>query len=614
MIYGTQDFAQLLKEIIKDGRRHDLYDLTRQHAKEMSVHIEGEKPLYLLERVRPREDEDVKTYRIENYEPTTKAGADKAIKIVCKGFNPSLWSINFKDKSTEAEELERYTMENYPVYNSIIDWNKDVLLRKMLADPNGLVAVKPERIPGSDTEPVDPIMVVYGSCAVWYYDKDCFLICTSHGTMEHGDHMYQNENDKKLSCTFDYYDRTQYVNFTATYDASDKSIEIDEHEAYTHAGSKIPVWFLGGESKGLDNGRVMYRSYFSAALPHWNLAVVHESDLLGAYIGHLHPQKYEMAEECAYSEMIDGVSCGCRQGVIRFKGPENKLMQKDCPQCQGSGLVTVKSPYQTYLFSKSKLEDTNGLGIMPAGYITVPTEATAMLEERTEKMIQKGMWSINMDIEEKIGENQSGVAKTIDRSAQNDTLYDIHSRVFGVHINNEYYFIDMYKNRVKLSSTGKSSKNLPEVNAPVKFDLLTTSELTYNYKVSKDSGLDRNILRLNAINIIKSENGSTPDVKNYLIAMIDLDPLYGMDSEEIDLGVTKGVIRKVDWTIHNNIKPFVDRAMIEDKNFLAKPKDQQIELLETYGNELIKSEQPRVDAAMIIPDFDNEDNDRQNAA
>src|SRR5690606_31545428 len=123
---------------IKDDLRHDLYEQTVEHAKAMSVHINGEKPLYLLERARPREDEDVKAYRLENYEPTTKAGADKALDIVSKVCNPILSTIQWKEQTPEAAELEQYTSEYYPIYNSLLNFNKEVILKKMLADPNGI--------------------------------------------------------------------------------------------------------------------------------------------------------------------------------------------------------------------------------------------------------------------------------------------------------------------------------------------------------------------------------------------------------------------------------------------------------------------------------------------
>jgi hypothetical protein len=603
MIYGSQEYAELLLAIIKDGLRHDLYEQTCDHAKKMSVHINGDKPIHLLELNRPREDEEVKDYRLENYEPTTKAGADKAIKIVAKGFNPNLYSIVWKDKSKEAEELEQYTLEYYPNCNSIVNFNKDVVLRKMLADANGLIAVKPEDVPEDDTEELQPVTVVYGSPCVWYYDRDHYLICVK-----------EREEDKTRIYEFEYYDKTQYVNFEAWYDASNKEIVQQElYPPYKHNGGKIPVWFLGGESKNLDNGKVLFQSFFSAALPHWNLAVKHGSDLMASIIGHVFPQKYEVAEECAYSEMVDGLNISCRAGKIFYKGKGKEMHSRDCPQCQGSGLVSVKGPLNSYLWNKEKLQEGPGLSILPSGYINVPIDSTEFLDEYTEKMNQKAMWAINMDIEEKIGENQSGVAKTIDRSAQNDTLFDIHSRIWDVHTNNEYYFINMYRNGVAAESTGKEkSKFLPEINKPTKFDLLTTAELINNFEVSKRSGLDRNILRAQAIAIIKSENGSTPDMKNYQIAMVDLDPLYGMSLDEIDLGVSKGVIKKTDWATHDNIKAFVDRALEEDKNFLTKKKSEQLLTLETFANELIEAEKPRVDEAvlMTVPD----DDDQQNAA
>jgi len=601
MIYGTQEYAELLKAIIKDGLRHDLYDLTVEHAKEMSVHINGDKPLYLLERNRPREDEEVKAYRIENHEPTTKADADKAIKIVCKGFNPSLYSIEWKDKTTEGEELEEYALEYYPNCNSIVNFNKDVLLRKMLADANGLVAVKPEYIPDDDTEKIKPVTVVYGSSCAFYYDRDHYLFCVK-----------EYEEDKTKIFEFEYYDKKQYLNFEAWYDASEKVIEIRELIApYNHNGGKIPVWFLGGESKNLDNGKILYQSFFSAALPHWNLAIKHGSDLMASIIGHIFPQKYEVAEECAYRENYEGLNLSCRGGKIHYPGAtKGTHYDKPCPQCFGTGLVSVKGPLQTYQFLKEKLMEGTGLNLPPVGYIDVPIDSTKFLDEYTDKMQKKALSAINMDIEEKVGANQSGEAKAIDRTAQNDTIFDIISRVFDVHTNNEFYFMNMYMNSVKADSTNREGdqKFLPEVNKPTHFELLTSAELIYNYNVSKTAGLDRNMLRTQAINIIKSETGSTPDMKNYRIAILELDPLYAFTVDEIDLGVSKGVIKKTDWAIHDNIKAFIDKAMAADKAFLAKDKQAQIAVLDVFATELIEAEKPRIDEAAMTLSFDQQQN------
>src|SRR5690606_29531227 len=202
--------------------------------------------------------------------------------------------------------------------------------------------------------------------------------------------------------------------------------------------------FLRGKSKSVGNGDIWYESFVSPALAHWNLAVIHESDLLGAYITHMHPQKYELAEECNYQWKWEGMMYPCRGGKIIYGGKDGKS-EMECPHCRGTGYHAVKSPYGTYQFNKEKLSSGEPLGLTPVGYITVPVEATKLLEDRTREMNKKAMWALNMDVEDKVGENQSGVAKVIDRSGQQDTIFTIGSVVFDVHLPNQFYFINKYK-------------------------------------------------------------------------------------------------------------------------------------------------------------------------
>lgn len=590
MVYGTQEFAERLKAIIKDGYRHSLYEQTVEHAKEMAVHIYGDKPLFLLERSRPREDGDVTTYRIENYEPTTKAGADKAIDIVGKIFNPSLYTINFKEQNAESKELQQYTLEYYPNYNSIATYDKEVLLRKMIADPNAVLAIKPSEVPELDTERIKPVSIIYGSCNIWDYEKDYFLIFDREETIRGTTYHY-----------FYYYDKTDYIEFSVFFNPANETVVTNVEDQYRHSFKEIPVWFLRGKSKCLDNGQIFYESFFSSALPDWNLAVIHNSDLLGAYINHLHPQKYELAEECNFKFKFEGREYPCRGGEVRYpgKGTESEIME--CPHCLGTGYSTVKSPYGTYQFSRSKLEEGAPSGLMPVGYITIPVEATKMLEERCEKLMQKGMWAINMDIEDKVGENQSGVAKVIDRSAQMDTLATISSVIYDVHLTNQYYFTNKYMFSIEASSANKKEdKNLPEINKPTQFDILSTSELINNFAVASKSGVDKNYLRLKAIEIANRDLSTSPDVRLYLVTSLNIDPLYGFTQDEISLAVNQGVIRKVDWTIHENLKPFMDRAIIENKKFLTLRKPEQLVILEKYAMELINSEKPRVDESTAL--------------
>lgn len=592
MIYGTQEFADTLKAIMRDNLRHPLYEETVKHAQEMAPHILGEKPEYLLKRARPREDPEVQLYRLDNYEPTTKAGADKALDILSKMFNPSLYSIVWKEQTTEIKEFQQYTLEYYPIYNSVITYDKDVLLKKMIADPNAVIAERPEFIPDNDVEKVRPISVIYGSANVHWYDRDCFIF-----------YLYEEEVETKKYYYYAYYDKIQYLKLKCNYEEKTKSISIEILEEYRHGFNEIPAWFLRGKSKPLNNGEIVYESFFSSALPHWNLAVIHESDLLGAYIMHLHPQKTVWTEECQNRTNYEGVEHLCKNGVMKaVGGVQTKFNGTECGRCGGSGRTAVTSPYGEYQMSISKLSEGQfPSGLKPVEYVTIPTDATKMLEERTREMNKKALWSINMDVEDEVGQNQSGIAKVIDRSGQYDTLHNISSVVFDVHIPNQMYFKNKYMFKIQAQSQNKKEdKNLPEVNKPTQFDILTTAELLNNFSVAQKAGVDKSYLRVKAIEIANRDFSTSPDVKRYVIATLELDPLYGFTIDEISTGNSAGVIRKVDWTIHENLKPFIDRGIEQNPKFLTLPKQEQIAILEQFANELISSEKPRVDPDMVI--------------
>lgn len=587
MLYGEEDFDLVMLAIIKEDYRHPSYNESVKHAEEMSWHFFGTTPTALLESNRPNEDPEITEYRKANYQPITKSAADKAIKITSKIFNPNLSSIRWEKPSTQGEELKKYTLEDYPVYNSLPNYMKDVVLRKMLADPNGVLVATLAEVPEMETETPEPLLKVYGSKNIYNFDADHYLIYISDRT----------ENNKGKIFTFCYYDKTESIEFEVY--AINKELFYEELDTYQYDFPQIPVWSLGGMSEALDDGSVILKSFYSSAAPHWNNAITHESDLFAAYIKHLHPQKYEIAEVCAYKFDFEGQLYPCRSGRIKY--PKGLI---DCPHCSGSGFNPI-GPYGVYKFTKEKLSDGGPMGMDPVGYITVPVEATKMLEVRKDFCISQGLWSINMDVEDKVGENQSGVAKVIDRSAQYDTLYDIGSVIYDVHITNAYYFFNLYKFGVANRSAGKpgeTESNLPQVNKPTQFDIASVSELINNFKAAKDSGLDPNYLQMKQIEIQTRDMSTNPDLKRFTSLLLELDPLPGMAVVDVNTNVTRGFVSKNDAVIHFNLKAFVERAVRENKDFISLDKEKQIEILNGYANEFVKANKPAIDTT-LIPGF-----------
>lgn len=586
MIYGTTEFSETLADVIK-GARHPYYETAVRLAKEMSVHVYGDKPVDLLNRVRPGEDEAIKDYRLQNYEPTTKAPCGKAIKIVSKIFNPNLSSIIFPKDNEKALKLKEYTMDYFPVYNSLTVYNKDVTLKKMIADANALMAIKPQRKPRNDAERVKPIVVIYGSENIWNWDHDHFLI-----------HISEEKTDKGIVHTFEYYDYIQYLKFTAILDSDNKlSTTILTDESYVHkfvgkdGEQEIPAWRLRGNSIPLPDGEIVYESYFADAQAHWNLSIIHESDVLGAFIKHMNPQRYVVGEECTHSKLIEGINYRCHHGML--KSGSSPTMYT-CDVCDGTGKI-ASSPYENHIILKQKLEEIQGLSLDPVGYVKVPIDATKLLSERADAMVAKGNAAINMDIEDKVGENQSGIAKVYDRSAQYDTMYDIGVTMFEVHFMNQFYFINKYMFATEDKSAGKNTDdNLPQINKPTSFNIETTAEMLESLKQSTEAGVDRNVQQAKEIAYLGRDMETNPELKKYYIMLVNLDPLYRMSQEDIDLNLAKGLIYKTDATIHANLKPFVDRALSEKRGFQEMTKEEKLVILKEYAEELIKAEEPKL--------------------
>lgn len=572
MILGTPEFDELLLDILVREKRHPLYKKTVECASRMRIHIYGEKPEDLLNRARPREPEEIKNYRKENYEPTTKATASKALSVVGKIFNPSLFQVKWKDQTNSGSELESYSLEYFPKHNSIIKFLSQAGLKRMIADPNGVFAVRPSAVPESQLKRVEPIIKVYGSENIWWYDSDCFLIYKRKETVKAGVEEYY----------FEYYDNKQVVDFRAQV-VTQQKITVTYDQIYTHGFNEVPVWFLTGETETEDNGDEYYISFFDPAVPFWNKAVMHESDLDAAFIMHLHPQKVVVAEEC---DFIDSeLNQRCMHGKIAL----GDGTYKTCPSCNGSGSRIPVGPYGIHMVTKDKLEAGAPMNV-PVQYVTVPTDPTKMLKERVDEQHRKGLEALNMDILDRVGENQSGIAKVIDRGELYDFLYKIADVMFDTHLQNFFYFFNKYMFGVQDSNPGRNlDKNLPEIHKPVKFDLSSTTEMTYEYSEAKKASINPEFLRQKQIDLAAKEYASNPDLKRKVITRLELDPLPEIASADMEIKLVNGTISLRDAVIHDNLGTFVDRAEMDNKDFYSLTKAEKLEIVRKYADEFIQS-------------------------
>lgn len=587
----TDELKKALLSLIKDEdtAKHEHYKAAKDHFEEMSWHVYGKKPIRLLERVRPREDPAITQYRLQSYEPITKSKCNKAITILNKVFNPKLYSIRFTDdKKKEGEILKSYTLQEYPRFNSIVNYFSSYVLKKMIADPNGILLAQPYFYELKESDRVQPILTCYNSEKVHQLTRDYVLLF---------DKVIEGKNQKEWYYT--YVDKVGiYKLKISQVNTNSQNALVTTESGYIHNFGELPIWQLGGNYSEEQYG--LLESYFYDAVPFWNEAINDRSDVNGNYRMHINSQKWEIADECEYVEQTESGFFNCDGGYI-FNSAEGKKYK--CPSCAGTGYKkTATGPYDVYQIDRQKALEPESVPLPPFGYVAPPVEGLRMLEERSYKNLEEGLSAINMDIVNKIGENQSGISKEYDRSELNDFLQKIANQFFEIHIPNTYYYFVKYMFGVQIPNPDELKKIEPEISKPTKFDVWSTSELTKQLQESKQAGLNPTYQKYKQIQVQSSEFQTHPTLLKRVNDEILLDPLAEVSREDVSMMLANQTITKETAVIHDNISAFISRALEEDKNFLDKKPEEQREVLKKYAQEVIEANKVSVDTTVFDED------------
>ena len=587
----TEQLKKQLLALLKDEKdesKHEHYKAAKDHFEEMSWHVYGKKPAKLLERMRPREDPAIKQYRLESYEPITKSKCKKAVSILHKIFNSKLYSIRFTDEKKKEEEiLKDYTLENYPRFNSIVNYFANYILKKMIADPNGLILVQPiyYEIKGQDR--VKPIMTCYNSEKIHQISDEYILLFDKcvHGT--------QSKN-----WYYTYADKVGIYKLIITQqNTNSEAATVTTEQSYIHNFGVIPAWQLGGEYSEEQYG--LLESYFFDAVPYWNEAINDHSDVNGNYRMHINSQRWEIADECEYVEHSETGHYQCDGGYI-FNVAEGKKYK--CHSCGGTGYKkSGTGPYDVVQIDRQKALEPENVPLPPFGYVAPPVEGLKMLEERVYKSLEEGLSAINMDIVNKIGENQSGISKEYDRSELNQFLQKIADQFFEIHLVNAYHYFVKYMFGVQIPNPEELEKIEPEISKPTQFDVWSTTELTKQLEEAKTANLNPSYQKAKQIQIQSQEFQTHPSLLKKLNTELMLDPLAEHSRDDISAMILNKTITQETAIIHDNISFFVDRAIVEDNKFLEKPPSDQYEVLKKYAAEVVSATKVTVDQSQIEP-------------
>ena len=553
-----------LNGIAKGSIRHKYYKKTVAHAEDMGIHVEGETPEKLLNINRPNEQEEIKRYRLETYQPVTQSLSEKVVNTVNKVFNPRLWTIDFEEQSLVGEEtLAKYITEDYPFYRSLMNFVTETFTVKDFSDPNAAIVVMPNSFDIEETELFEPVATVYDSVSlVDFVDEEYY-------TFQFGDMIKVFTTSEIL-----FYKRAKK--------GADRWDLVFE---YAHEFGFVPVFRLGGIIKGKLEP-FYYESWIRGVLPHWNQVVQLTSDLQAAYVNHLYMDKWEFETDCQ--------SAGCIDGFVKTEvqnGKDTVITEGKCSTCMGSGKVS-KNPYSIYSVNRDAIS-TDINPIPPAGYIDKPIDVVDKVEQRIDKEEKRGLASINMEIVQMVGNDQSGTAKTVDREDLNAFLSRYSRHVFEYVLPNLIFNIAAWR----YGETSKIEEIVPSISQPKDFNVISLDRLTEEYKDASNANVSANYLQHIEGEIVQSKFANNDEGRKKNETIIKLQPFPG---KSVDQLLTLQNLGQPEWKIYKSVAiiELVDMAIEERSDFLDLDLKQKREIINQMAKDEIGFKE---DEEMIAP-------------
>jgi hypothetical protein len=541
-----------LEGIYRGKITHRFYKKTVEHAEDMGVHVEGETPEKLLKINRPNEQEDIRSYRLESYQPVTQSLSEKVINTVNKVFNPRLWEFEFPEMTTESN-LAKYLTEDYPSYRTIMNFITETFTVKDFSDPNAAIVVIPRNFNIDDTQLFEPVAYVYDSVSLIDFVEDEYY------TFLFGDiiKIFTKEH-------IQYFKR----------EMKDGKETFDLFFEYEHDLGFVPVFRLGGVIKGKKDP-FYYESWIRGVLPHWNQVVQLTSDAQAAYVNHLYMDKWEFATECDAN--------GCDNGQVLIEigfGKDKHETQVNCKTCLGTGRVS-RNPYGVHEVNRDALNPDSPLPTPPAGYIAKPIDVIDKVEDRISKEEKRGFASINMEIVQMVGEDQSGLAKTVDREDLNAFLSRYSRHVF------EYVLPNLIKGIAawRYGLTADVDKILPEINQPKDFNVLSLGQLASEYKDASGSNVSDGYLMHLENELVQSKFANNDNARKINEALIKLNPYPGKSVDDL---LTLQNLGEESWVIYKAIHliELVNMAIEKDPKFIDLSLNKQREIIDEMAKEL----------------------------
>jgi hypothetical protein len=531
----------------QQGKKHQFYAESVKQFQDIKTHALGEMPRDLITKRRPGESETIRKYREDIYVPKTQSAVSKVFNSLQKIRKSPDYVWQFDETVVppiviSEERPSYYLTKDFPKYDSLDNWFWSVAFNQYLMDAGAVVLTMPTNWDKADNEYFKPYPMLFNSPAVLDYVDGQYAILKSNevSTWRTNNRTYQGvvyySADIESICKYEQIDAKG--NFAVT--------------EYVHNLGYVPVTRLNGMILKDGIGDALYTSRIHSMVPSLNEAAREWSDLQSEVVQHVHSTIW----------YINGKECNTCHGTGMV--PNVNSSPTECTDCGGKGMY----PFNPYEHISLKLP-TMGESMPPtppAGYLTKPIDIAKLQDQRVHDHIYHALASLNMEFLAAVPLSQSGVAKEVDRAELNNFVYSIAEDCVRI-LDELCDIIVDYRYSGLIPEKEEREKMEPMISVPEKYDLVPESYLVDEITKLRNSKVSPIIVNAAELEYAEKKFNTNESIRHKLQDIYQLDPLSGMTTDDIMVGMANQAIAKKTYVIHCNIREFVDMAYETMPNF-----------------------------------------------
>lgn len=558
------------------------YGKAVEFAEEVCVHAElGKFPEKLMVAKAPNETPEELEYRRAVFESITVPYWHRAENSLNRVWAEQNYKIDFGD-----EDATKYYTKEYPIYGSIISYFQSVVTKQKIRDPNSVLCLdfdlpvkdngQGELVPDQSVQ-LEPYATIYDADDVLMFEIDDIALFMSKekSTVKVGG------KDERKGYVLYLYDDTNIYRIEQVGEFTDYTFEQSIY--YAHNYGKLPAWKLRGIPYEVYSDNPVYQSYFIGALPYLNKALKNDSTLDASINKIAYPTRVYYQSKCN--------AAGCNDGLVYSP---DKDPQK-CKSCGGSGVMRF-SPLRDFIQTPpaNATEDTGTPLPFPAlTYVNPDTAILAFTKEKIEQDIVNGFAFINIDVTNEAQSNGTEATATEVR-INRDEFYS-----FLLTISNELF--NLLENFVNAANKVRYQQEITiSVSPPKTFELVTAQELTAELATV---GLPKIAVQQLTHDFLTSRFSQNGQIYKQWKLIENIDPYAFSTVTELLALKSAGVIPLWQFILHNEIKNYIDNALLANPNYLEKKIEEIRKELETKAQEKAALMTARTSADAILNDM-----------